>query len=779
MNALLSDILDQTEPTIRGRLSLRPFVNYLNQQKATNSTHQPLWHYLADTFAKHPALLEPTERADDFAVPDDLNQLLALSVFPLLANQNQLAYAFGGLEPLEFFHSSDEFRRILGQFSLPDSKNVQTYCDDKFRFIYQLILEHCYHVPVGNQDVVSFKFMCQVNGVNRHYKMQVDTQFMTTHCANDLPPLQPAWADFVNGRIKSVSDLPVALPLDRFEAEGFCIFIVNDITNQEVVSNLKEILLHLHTMPEQVVYQHLEQALQDLIGQANVQIGLMPFIQVNGRYVHHPEYNARSIFFRHCDNRPAQQSDTYAQLVDYVTQHPKAEIISDLAAGCHGHMLALHQQGLRSFLLFPILGPDGVLGLLEIGSTVVGAFANELLDRIDGVIPLVKELLLYQISIFNDRIGQIIRQQFTALQPAVEWKFTEAAWQYLQATTVLDGMTPPIGIPASIKSVAFRRVHPIYGAIDVRNSSQERHNALSRDLNNQFEAADALLSRSDLPVTQDKLANFRHKNRTHWDRIRDGISSQDEINVSMFLADELNPFFRQMHPAELATRRTLQAYVDRLDNTGQFGEARQEFETALQQINSALNGYLASEARHIQTIYPHFFEKYRTDGLEYNLYVGQSLAPGVPFLPEHLNRLRFWQLNSMVSMAMLTHQLQPTLPIPLQTTQLLLAHIPPVDISFRQDEQRFDAEGAYSIRYEVIKKRIDKALVKGTNERLTQPDTLALVYLDNNQINEYIEFIYQLQEYGRLQPGIEFLELDMLQGVSGLKALRVRIAYES
>lgn len=785
MNALLPDILDQTEPTIRGRLSLRPFVNYLHQQKAAASTHQPLWHYLADTFAKHPALLEPTDRADDFVVPNELNQLLALSVLPLLTNDSQLAYAFGGLEPLEFFYRSDEFRRILsGQCPLPDVKQTQAYCDDKFRFIYQLILEHCYHVRAGTQGVVSFKFACQLNGVNRHYKMQLDTRFMTTSCTSDLPPLQPTWVDFVNGKLNSVADLPVSLPLDLFHAEGFCIFMVNDVTSQEVVNNLKETLLHLHAMPEPRVYQHLEQALQTLTGKANVQIGLMPFIQVNGRYVHHPEYNARSIFFRHCYDSytTVPNEQTYAHLVDYVTSHPQPQVISDLSVASNGAMKSpiqwLYQQGLRSFAVYPMLGPDGVLGVLEMGSTVTGALTDELLEQLNDVIPLVKELLLYQISIFNDRIRQIIRQQFTALQPAVEWKFIEAAWQYLQATSVQDGAEPN-RLPVSMKSVAFRRVHPIYGAIDVRNSSQERHNALFRDLNNQFEAIDTFLNQPGLPATSEALTEFRHKTRIHWDRIRNGISSQDEINVSMYLADELNPFLQQMYPTDPATADALQAYADRLDSTGQFSEARQEFETALQQINTALSGYLASEVRHIQTIYPHFFEKYRTDGLEYNLYVGQSLAPDVPFLPEHLNRLRFWQLNSMVSMAMLTHQLQATLPIPLQTTQLLLAHIPPVDISFRQDEQRFDAEGAYSIRYEVIKKRIDKALVKGTHERLTQPDTLALVYLDNNQINEYIEFIYQLQEYGRLQPGIEFLELDTLQGVSGLKALRVRIAYDS
>jgi hypothetical protein len=37
-------------------------------------------------------------------------------------------------------------------------------------------------------------------------------------------------------------------------------------------------------------------------------------------------------------------------------------------------------------------------------------------------------------------------------------------------------------------------------------------------------------------------------------------------------------------------------------------------------------------------------------------------------------------------------------------------------------------DGAYDIRYEIVKKRIDKALIKGTNERATQPGKIVIVY---------------------------------------------------
>ena len=100
----------------------------------------------------------------------------------------------------------------------------------------------------------------------------------------------------------------------------------------------------------------------------------------------------------------------------------------------------------------------------------------------------------------------------------------------------------------------------------------------------------------------------------------------------------------------------------------------------------------------------------------------------------------------------------------------------PIDISFRIDEKRFDVEGTYNIRYQVIKKRIDKVHIKDTDERLTQPGKIALVYFSNKEADEYVSYVNFLQEQNILDNDLEFLELEELQGVHGLKALRVGVA---
>jgi hypothetical protein len=161
--------------------------------------------------------------------------------------------------------------------------------------------------------------------------------------------------------------------------------------------------------------------------------------------------------------------------------------------------------------------------------------------------------------------------------------------------------------------------------------------------------------------------------------------------------------------------------------------------------------------------------------VDYQIYVGASLKEDGAWDPIYLKNLRIWQLMVTCGAARRAHQLRDTLPLPLETTNLILVQHTPLSIRFRFDEKRFDVDGAYDIRYAIVKKRIDKALINGTTERVTQPGTIAIVYSQGSEAQEYRRYIDYLQSLGYLKPGIEDVELEELQGVHGLRALRVTV----
>ena len=258
--------------------------------------------------------------------------------------------------------------------------------------------------------------------------------------------------------------------------------------------------------------------------------------------------------------------------------------------------------------------------------------------------------------------------------------------------------------------------------------------------------------------------------------ISEFLTTNDEISINTFLAQEINPFllhFRENHASATNLINTYFRSVD--EQTGAAYENRRALETSMGIITSTINNRLDQFKDELQKSYPCYFEKIRTDGVEYDIYIGQSIAPEKPFDSLYLSNLRLWQLTSMAEIVKLTNALLPQLSKQLHTTQLIFAHGNTIDISFRNDERRFDVEGTYNIRYQVIKKRIDKVLIRNTNERLTQPGKISLVYFNKTDADEYVKYIYYLQEQNILNDDLEQLELEELQGVSGLKALRVGV----
>jgi hypothetical protein len=120
-------------------------------------------------------------------------------------------------------------------------------------------------------------------------------------------------------------------------------------------------------------------------------------------------------------------------------------------------------------------------------------------------------------------------------------------------------------------------------------------------------------------------------------------------------------------------------------------------------------------------------------------------------------------------------ELKDRLSIPLDTTHLIFVQNSTLSIKFLYDEKKFDIANTYDIRHEIIKKRIDKAEIKGTNERLAAPGKIAIVYSQDNEAEEYKQYIAFLKTKNYITGDIEFHEIADMQGIHGLKALRVSV----
>ena len=319
-------------------------------------------------------------------------------------------------------------------------------------------------------------------------------------------------------------------------------------------------------------------------------------------------------------------------------------------------------------------------------------------------------------------------------------------------------------------------MHPLFGAVDIRNSSIQRAHAIQLDLIEQLHMVQEIIKKALRTIHFPLLMEIDFKIDKYLISATDSLLSDEEIQIHEFLQNQVVSVLNHLKDTVPALRPDIEQYENALDKkVNMIYMHRKDFDESIARINHTVSRYIDKEQASAQQTFSHYFERYITDGVEFNIYIGQSLTPNLRFDELYLKNMKMWQLMVLAKSARITNRLEKELRVPLQTTQLILVHSTPINISFRPDERKFDVDGAYNIRYEIIKKRIDKVHIKKTNERLTQPGKIAIVYSQPKEAEEYKSYIEFLQNQQLLLPEIEEFDLEELQGILGLKALRVTV----
>jgi hypothetical protein len=431
---------------------------------------------------------------------------------------------------------------------------------------------------------------------------------------------------------------------------------------------------------------------------------------------------------------------------------------------------ALLQKGIRSIVVAPLLYQRELIGMLSLGSPHPGDLNALSMPRLQEVLPLFSVAVKRSVDELHSRVESFIKEQFTAIHPVVEWRFRK---------TVLQAMEHPGSAEQGgrdMDPIVFRDVHPLFAVSDIRGSSTHRAWAIQADLLKQLGLAREVLRAAHDARALPILDQLTHRIDAHVAEIEVTLRSGDELGVMNFLKADVEPLFDHLQTFGDTVRERIDAYRTAVDPAiGLVYARRKEFDESVTAINEAVSAYIDLEEQAAQGMFPHYFEKQKTDGVDYTIYVGGALREDGVFDPLYLKNLRLWQLMVACGVALRVERLKDRLPVMLDITNLILIQHAPLSIRFRFDEKRFDVDGAYNVRYEIIKKRIDKAIIRGTTERLTQPGKIALVYSHATEASEWREYIEYLQRLGYLTPDVEEVELDELQGAQGLRALRVTV----
>ncbi len=138
---------------------------------------------------------------------------------------------------------------------------------------------------------------------------------------------------------------------------------------------------------------------------------------------------------------------------------------------------------------------------------------------------------------------------------------------------------------------------------------------------------------------------------TYLKDVKEGLNAGDEINILEFLKREIYPVFNHIKEINKELSKKVSIYMNRLDkDLGVVYEKRKEYEKSVNLLNDKLAKYIDNKQKDAQEMYPHYFERYKTDGVEFNMYIGESITKEDSFDHIYLYNLRLWQLQTMCEM---------------------------------------------------------------------------------------------------------------------------------
>ncbi|MHB0754464.1 GAF domain-containing protein [Polaribacter sp. M15] len=775
MNIIESNKIENVELPLQLKISFKKvfvtFEKYAQKEFKTHPFHTAAVE-MVDQFKEHPELIDGFSDLNLLkAYKEQINLLLdPLFPEPLLLNEIKAACI-----PFSFasFKFTDRFENILNNAGENYEFTVRNYQDNSlYVMACTFILGAVYGYNIDIKRPFYFDIPNKLTGTMKYYRATFNADFSEITPTENAPNLtQDDFRELLNN-YENIAMWKEKFPPNSYIFKGFGLINLFDVTSEEMLSAIKANLL---AGGDDLIYK-LQNNLRDFYSIKDLKLGYSIYDNINTKVCETVVKQSNSIILNKnaeikCDNGYFCNS-----VIEKVFKNHETFIISDVenygsSTDKNPFYQNLYDSGIQSIILIPIVATEnGDLALLEIASPRPYDLNSVNINKLKDILPVFEAAVKRTSEERQNVLEATIQENYTSIHPAVKWRFYEAAEKFHLENQSNEN--------AKLDEIVFDDVYPLYGQSDIKGSSEARNKAIKEDLTTQLNLAITVLKDAckseKLPIYNELM--FRVT--SYLNDVKQGLDAGDEVNILDFLSSEIYPVFNHIKDINKKLSEKVNIYMNRLDkNLNVVYERRKEYEDSVTLLNDKLSKFLDTRQKQAQEMFPHYYERYKTDGVEYNMYIGQSITKHKKFDNLYLYNLRLWQLQVTCQMENLANCERKNMKNDLRVASLILIHSNAMAIKFRMDEKQFDVDGAYNIRYEILKKRIDKAYIKGTKDRLTIPGKIAIVYSQERDAQEYLKYITYLQSKNQLGK-LEYFELENLQGVSGLKALRVEVIYQ-
>ncbi|OSY86934.1 hypothetical protein WH52_14220 [Tenacibaculum holothuriorum] len=722
---------------------------------------------------KYPELINGFSDFSLLEKHQEIIDLLLEGLFPIALTNNEIKAA---TIPFTFtsFKFTNRFENIIKNAGDNYELKVRNFEED-LMYIHSciLILNMVYQQAVDLKRPFFFDIPDKNLDTTKHYRVAFNGDFMEIHPTENAPKITQEDIEMLLDNFYNIDVWKEKFPPNSYIFKGFGLMNLFDVTADETISSVRNTLLEKHN---DGINEKLQKDLREFFNIKDLTTGFSVF-DTSKKALESTRIKKSESLILNDENTIKCDQFFCSHIIEKVFRQVENVTISDVEkygkqSNQNPFYKRLKEKNIGSLILIPLKATsNNDLALIEIASPRAYDLNTVNQQKLKDLIPVFEAAVERSADEYQNILEATIQEHYTSIHPSVKWRFYDAAEKY--QTDVYNKVED-----IKIDEIVFDDVHPLYGQSDIKGSSTARNNAIKEDLITQLTLAISVLKAAckdeKLPIYNELM--FRVAN--YLSEVKGGLKAGDEIGILDFLKRDIYPVFNHIKEINTDLKALVATYMDRLDpNLHVVYEKRKAYEHSVTLLNSKLAKFIDCKQEEAQAMFPHYFERYKTDGVEYNMYIGQSLTNEKKYDDLYLYNLRLWQLQVMCEMENVANTARKSMEHDLQVASLILVHSNPLAIKFRMDEKQFDVDGAYNIRYEIIKKRIDKAHIKGTEERLTVPGKIAIVYSQDKDAREYLKYIKYLQSKNLLGK-VETLELEDLQGVSGLKALRAEVIYQ-
>lgn len=703
----------------------------------------------------------------------ELIRYLLADLFPTALTNNEIKAVT--LPFYDFtFNYSERFKKIVNDVDVSFDMSIRDMDEHQFYVMNCTLILNAYYNQNIDFGKPLFYDIPDKNGILKHYKILYNADFLEIFPTENTKFLNQTEIEELIDNYDNLELWKKAFPEGSWNLKGFAIVSLVDVTVENAVSNLKSNLLKSDSDKAEL-NESFESIFRSVLKIPDLKIGFTFYDEEEDLFMKPPFSNENLKSFillneKEADCKNALCGCSYENLIEN-KKHFIIPNVKEYAFLQNNNLFSNHliKQGVQSFLLAPVIKDKKLLGLIELASPTVRALNSVNANKLELILPYLSDTVEKKTNDMINQMEAIIQKEYTSIHKSVYWKFKKEAKNYFYSDSAREDY--------NFKEIVFKEVYPLYGQIDIKGSSENRISAIVNDLklqiNHLIEIINILNSDKKISVIEQKKFELESFLR----ELEQPFKNELEQIIHHYIETEIHSFLKNMVSYK-STKKIINDYFNKIDEkTGMFYQTRKDFEDTIMSINKKMASILDAKQEQAQEIFPHYYERFKTDGVEHNLYIGASIEPNKEYNPMYLHNLRLWQLETLSEMELEHHKLKSSLPYNLDVTSLILAFSSPISIRFRMDEKRFDVDGSYNARYEVVKKRIDKAFVKNSRERITQKGKITIVYSNISEENEYFKYIKYLQHKNILENEIEKLEVEDLQAVSGLKALRVKVKH--